>query len=239
MTGIDPSSKLPPDWRMRRTQPTYWQALGSRVLAVILAAIVIADYAAEGKAFLLFATRRHSFAVSFAQSPPLFAGILLVDAYIVLHLFFYAPFRRWEFSLRLPEDPPAPADAEDGYEGYVRAPRKLGPLRLEPFHVSELLNTALLRGFLDLACMAGAMVSLLGLYQLVTGTIYVMTDEVIDLLTYATDPGPYVQAACVYAMVAGATLLIGLVLYLWKPETSGKLGLPKLNLGQRHGGNVR
>jgi hypothetical protein len=152
---------------------------------------------------------------------------------------FYAPYNRWRFGLALPEDPPEPSLApEDSYAGYKRPPRKIGPLKLEPIGLSDIINSAMLNSLLWVVFIFGAMASVAAIAQLFYGGFYVGHDEALEIVDYADEPLRYLRVLFVYAVICLGTVCLGLVLRYWKQL---RLELPKvhLNLGKKPGGNLR
>lgn len=213
-------------------QPTYWQAFGGRCMGCVYAFLVLIVLVSQGAALVPL---QHVRDVRYSDDPAFFFVALAMDCYIVLASWFYAPYHRWNFTLKLPDYVPVEGYGPDaGYEGYKQPPKKIGPLNLPPFHMSEILDPALGKSLLLMVWTFGLMLSLLGAVQLFQGTFLVSADGGITTVDYTSEPARFVQILCIYAMLLGGTLILGILLFFWRP-----VRMPKLNLGRPPGGNVR
>ena len=170
----------------------YWRTFFARCLALVYAVWIAIDLT-HGEVPIIFG--RHSYRpLTLAQDgPALFFGLRALELGIAIGLFFYSPQQGWAFTWRLPEpDPVQERGGDDGdFEGYKQPPKKLGPLRLEPFHLSEILDPALGRSLLMVVWVFGLMLSLMGAVQLFYGVFYIGSGDSLTIVDYADDHDLY------------------------------------------------
>lgn len=220
--------------KRRGALPSYWASVWARVVTLLYASLVLGFLLDTGK---MVVPLRHFPDVTFSENPLLFLLAAAFNAWIVATAWFYAPYQSWNFTLRLPPNPEPPR-ADDSYAGYIRPPRKIGPLRLEPLHLSDVLDSALANSLLWVVWMFGVMITLAGIVQLYHGTFYIGHDGAIEIVDYADDTKQFLRVLLVYATIGVGTGLLGVLLYFWDKLRVPKLKLD-LNLGKPPGGNVR
>lgn len=210
-----PASPASSSKPIKQNEPTFWQVVTARLIAVWYF-IWVPIGLVSGRAIVL---ARHGHALVFLrdQDPLAYWLVLAVDTGIASFIFFYAPYHRWNPTLKLPPSPPDPPLGEDTYAGYKRPPGIIVHPKLPPLHLSDFYEPAFLRSILLLICLFGAMVTAVGIYQLAIGEVYFPNHGTLDVASPQGEPQEFVMAMIGYGVIGLLTCSLGAFLYAWRP----------------------